>query len=328
MGQKSFLVAIKQMVVFFPDGGSEMGKIAFLFPGQGAQTVNMGKDFYDSYEEAKNIFDIASDNSGLDVANLCFTENEQLNITEFTQTALLATEVAILRVIEKKGIKPDYCAGLSLGEYGALATAKVMSDEDLFRIIRNRGIYMQNAYPVGGAMMAVLGLDAETIAEVCGKVDGIVSIANDNCPGQIVITGEEKAVATAGEELTKAGAKRCIALKVSGPFHSKLLSGAGEQLAKDLEGVNINKPSVPYISNVTAELVEDDSNIKELLAKQVSSPVRFRESILKLKELGVDTFIEIGPGKTLTGFVRKTDKELKCINIEKTEDLAKLDELV
>lgn len=301
-----------------------MGKIAFMFPGQGAQVIGMGKDFYEKYEVAKNVYDIARKASGIDVAKLCFEENEHLNITEYTQIALLTTEVAILRVVENMGITPDYCAGLSLGEYGALAAAKVMDDEDLFKIIRQRGIYMQNAYPTGGAMMAVLGLDADTIAKVCESVDGIVSIANDNCPGQIVITGEEKAVMAAGEELTKNGAKRCVPLKVSGPFHSKLLEGAGDLLAKDLQDVSIADPCVPYISNVSADVVSAGSDIKELLAKQVSSPVRFRESILKLKDLGVDTYIEIGPGKTLTGFVRKTDKELKCINIEKVDDLEKL----
>lgn len=301
-----------------------MGKIAFMFPGQGAQVIGMGKDFYEKYEVAKNVYDIAQKASGIDVAKLCFEENEHLNITEYTQIALLTTEVAILRVVENMGITPDYCAGLSLGEYGALAAAKVMDDEDLFKIIRQRGIYMQNAYPTGGAMMAVLGLDADTIAKVCESVDGIVSIANDNCPGQIVITGEEKAVMAAGEELTKNGAKRCVPLKVSGPFHSKLLEGAGDLLAKDLQDVSIADPCVPYISNVSADVVSAGSDIKELLAKQVSSPVRFRESILKLKDLGVDTYIEIGPGKTLTGFVRKTDKELKCINIEKVDDLEKL----
>lgn len=304
-----------------------MGKIAFVFPGQGAQVTGMGKDFYEQFEVSKNVYDIASKASELDVADLCFSENEKLNITEYTQVALLTTEVAILKAIEEKGYKPDYCAGLSLGEYGALAAAGVMSLEDLFLVIRKRGIYMQNAYPVGGAMTAVLGLDAETIAAVLNKIDGIVSIANDNCPGQIVITGEEKAVKAAGDALIEAGARRCIPLNVSGPFHSKLLEGAGDQLAEVLNGVAINEPEIPYISNVTADEVKSSENIKELLAKQVSSPVRFRESILKLKELGVTTFVEIGPGKTLSGFVRKTDKELKVINIEKVEDLEKLTEM-
>lgn len=300
-----------------------MGKMAFMFPGQGAQAVGMGKDFYDSLKVVRDVYDISSEATGIDVAKLCFEENDQLSITEYTQVALLTTEVAMLRAINDLGVKPDYCAGLSLGEYGALAAADVMSDEDLFKVIRKRGLYMQEAYPVGGAMMAVLGLDAATIAKTCKTVDGIVSIANDNCPGQIVITGEEKAVLTAGDLLKEAGAKRCIQLKVSGPFHSALLKDAGKKLSKVLDTVTINAPKIPYISNVTADVVTPDDDIKKLLTKQVSSPVRFRESILKLKELGVTKFVEIGPGKTLTGFVRKTDASLEIENIEKIEDLGK-----
>lgn len=304
-----------------------MGKTVFLFPGQGTQCVGMGKDFAEQSKEASEVFDIASKVSGLDIKELCFTENDKLNVTEYTQIALLTTEVAILKTIEKMGIKPDYCAGLSLGEYGAIAAAGVMNLEDLFFLIRQRGIYMQNAYPVGGAMMAVLGLEAQTISDVLKTVDGIVSIANDNCPGQIVITGEEKAVSLAGEKLKEAGAKRCVPLNVSGPFHSELLKGAGELLMKDLEKVTINEPKIPYLSNVTAKVVEGAKDIKDLLSRQVYSPVRFRESILELIELGADTFVEIGPGKTLAGFIRKIDKELKVINIEKVEDLEKLSEL-
>lgn len=304
-----------------------MGKIAFLFPGQGVQTPGMGKDFAEKYECADNVYNIATKNSGMDVKALCFEENDKLNITEYTQLALLTTEVAILSVVEKMGIVPDYCAGLSLGEYGCLALGEVMQLEDLFSIIRKRGKYMQEAYPTGGAMTAVLGLEASVIAKICESIGGIVSIANDNCPGQIVITGEASAVEATAEELLKNGAKRCIPLKVSGPFHSKLLEGAGELLSKDLRDIEINNPKIPYISNVTADLVETNDCIKDLLSRQVSSSVRFRETIFKLKELGVDTFVEIGPGKTLAGFIKKTDKELQVINIEKVEDLEKLEAL-
>lgn len=304
-----------------------MGKTAFLFPGQGAQYVGMGADFCAQFPEAAHIYDIASENTELDIRNLCFTENDKLNITEYTQAALLTTEIAMLKVVESKGIKADYAAGLSLGEYGALALADVMDLKDLFFLIRKRGIYMQNAYPQGGAMMAVLGLEAPVIADICEKTEGIVSIANDNCPGQIVITGEANAVMKAGEALKEAGAKRCIPLNVSGPFHSELLKDAGDKLANDLEGIEIRKPKIPYITNVTALPVEEEKDIKMLLAKQVSGTVRFRESILKLIELGVDTFIEIGPGKTLSGFVKKTNKDVQVINIEKVEDLEKLDAL-
>lgn len=304
-----------------------MGKIAFVFPGQGVQTVGMGKDFYEASEVSKSVYQTASKASGIDVEGLCFEENDKLNITEYTQIALLATEVAILKEVQNRGIKPDVCAGLSLGEYAALAAADAMELEDLFELIRLRGKYMQEAYPQGGAMMAVLGLEADAVSKICEETEGIVSIANDNCPGQIVISGEETAVNAAGAKLTEAGAKRCVALNVSGPFHSKLLSKASEQLAEALKDKNIKDVAVPYICNTEARAVTDSSEIKDLLVRQVSSGVRFRESILLMKDMGVDTFIEIGPGKTVAGFIRKTDRELKVINIEKFEDLEKLKEL-
>lgn len=301
-----------------------MGKTAFIFPGQGAQYVGMGRDFYDTFETAKQVFDLASEATGLDMAELCFMENDRLNITEYTQIAMLTCEVAILKVLEEQGVKADVCAGLSLGEYGALAAAQVMDLKDLFRLIRSRGIFMQEAYPTGGAMTAVLGLDADTIRKVCGETEGIVSIANDNCPGQIVITGEQTAVQKASEELTRAGAKRCVPLKVSGPFHSALLAGAGEKLAAELAGVEVHDPVIPYVCNVEAALVTESSRIRELLAKQVSGTVRWRESILLMLADGVDTFIEIGPGKTLTGFLRKIDREAKAVNVETVADLQKI----
>lgn len=305
-----------------------MGKTAFLFPGQGAQYTGMGKEFYDTYETARKVFDLASKATGLDIAELCFTENDRLNITEYTQIAMLTCETAILKVLEEQGIKADVCAGLSLGEYGALAAAKVMELEDLFRLIRSRGIFMQEAYPVGGAMTAVLGLDADTIREVCEETEGIVSIANDNCPGQIVITGQEAAVQKASEKLTEAGAKRCVPLKVSGPFHSALLKGAGEKLAAELAAVEVHDPVIPYFCNVEAVPVTEASGVKELLARQVSGTVRWRESMLQMIADGVDTFIEIGPGKTLTGFLRKTDRNVKAINVETVADLQKLSEIL
>lgn len=301
-----------------------MSKTAFIFPGQGAQYCGMGKDFYETYEVAKEVYTLAEKATGLDVAALCFEENDQLNITEYTQIAMLTTEVAILKVLEQKGLKADCCAGLSLGEYGALAAAGVMELEDLFRLIRSRGIYMQEAYPTGGAMTAVLGLDADAIREICEKTEGIVSIANDNCPGQIVITGEEKAVQEAAAKLQEAGAKRCVPLKVSGPFHSQLLAGAGEKLAGELADVEVRQPVIPYLCNVEAAPVTDSARVKELLAKQVSGTVRWRETMERMLADGVDTFIEIGPGKTLTGFLRKIDREAKVFNVEKVEDLEKL----
>jgi [acyl-carrier-protein] S-malonyltransferase len=301
-----------------------MGKTAFMFPGQGAQYVGMGKDFYEQISVSREMFELAGKASGLDVVSLCFEENEQINITEYTQIAMLAAEVAMLKAIEEKGLKPDVTAGLSLGEYGALVASGVMSPEDVFKIVRKRGIYMQEAVPQGGAMVAVLGLDTSVIEKICEETPGMVTIANYNCPGQIVITGEEGAAQAAVEKLTAAGAKRCVPLKVSGPFHSPLLVGAGEKLAKELENVTINDIAIPYIANVTADYVKDKAEVKPLLEKQVSSSVRWQQTIERMIADGVDTFVEIGPGKTLSGFMRKINRDMKVYNVEKVEDFEKL----
>lgn len=301
-----------------------MGKTAFMFPGQGAQYVGMGKDFYEQIPVCREMFELASKASGLDVPALCFEENEQINITEYTQIAMLAAEVAMLKAIEEKGLKPDVTGGLSLGEYGALAASGVMSPEDVFKVVRKRGIYMQEAVPQGGAMVAVLGLDTAVIEKICEETEGCVSIANYNCPGQIVITGEEGTVQAAVTKLTAAGAKRCVTLKVSGPFHSPLLVGAGEKLETELENVEIHDIQIPYIANVTADYVTDKNDVKPLLVKQVSSSVKWQQTVERMIADGVDTFVEIGPGKTLSGFMRKINKEMKVINVEKVEDLEKL----
>ncbi len=304
-----------------------MGKAAFIFPGQGAQYIGMGRDFYEQIPVSREMFDLASEASGLDIPALCFEQNEKINITEYTQIAMLAMEVAVLKAVEGKGCHPDVTAGLSLGEYGALAAAGVMDVRDVFRVVRKRGIYMQEAVPVGGAMTAVLGLEASQIEKVCEEAQGLVSIANYNCPGQIVITGEAKAVAQATDALTAAGAKRCVPLKVSGPFHSELLKGAGEKLGEALSAVAVHEINIPYLSNVTADYVTDKGQVKDLLVRQVASPVRWQQSIEKMIADGVDTFIEIGPGKTLSGFMRKISREVKALNIEKVEDLSKIQEL-
>lgn len=304
-----------------------MSQIAFLFPGQGAQYVGMGKDFYEQFDICKQVYKVAGEASGLDLTQICFQENELLNITEYTQVALLATEVAILRAVESSGIRPAVTAGLSLGEYASLAAGHVMSDEELFRIIRKRGLFMQEAYPVGGAMAAVLGMEASMIEKVCLEQNGEVYVANYNCPGQIVITGEAKAVSEAGARLKEIGAKGIIPLKVSGPFHSPLLKDAGTKLEDALDNVSVYAPDIPYITNVTADYVKDAAGIKELLVKQVVSSVRWQQSVEKMIADGIDTFIEIGPGKTLTGFMKKINKDVRMINIGTVDDLSKLEAL-
>lgn len=298
-----------------------MSKVAFVFPGQGAQYVGMGKDFYEQIPVSRKVYTIASEVTGLNLPGLCFKENEQIDITEYTQIAMLATEAAMLAALQEKGVKADVAAGLSLGEYGAILTAGAMSLEDVFRVVRQRGILMQKAVPTGGAMCAVLGMDGEKIAKICEETEGIVSVANYNCPGQIVITGEEGAVAATAEKLKEAGARRCIPLKVSGPFHSEMLKGAGEKLAGVLVDVELKEFSMPYVTNVTADYVTDISEIKELLGRQVYSSVRWQQSVERMIADGVDTFIEIGPGRTLTGFLKKINKNVTGLHIEKVEEL-------
>lgn len=301
-----------------------MSKIAFMFPGQGAQACGMGQDFYENSETAKQVFDKATELLGFSMPELCFTKNDRLDITEYTQAAMVTASIAMMKVLEERGVKPDVAAGLSLGEYCALAAAGVMSEEDAIKTVRQRGILMQEAVPVGeGAMAAILALDAEQIEAVTGSMEG-VWIANYNCPGQIVISGKKAAVEEACERLKAAGAKRAILLNVSGPFHSGMLTEAGRKLGEVLAGVEIHTPAIPYVANVNASYVTDASQVRELLTKQVSSSVRWQQSVEAMIADGVDTFIEIGPGKTLAGFMKKINKTVKTLNVEKLEDVDKV----
>nr|WP_317282857.1 ACP S-malonyltransferase [uncultured Sellimonas sp.] len=303
-----------------------MSKIAFIYPGQGAQKAGMGKDFYENSASAKAVFEKASEILGLDMKALCFEENDKLDLTEYTQAALVTTCLAMTKVVEEKGIRPDVTAGLSLGEYCAIAVAGGMNEEDAIKTVRKRGILMQNTVPAGeGAMAAVLGMEAEAIEAVICDIEN-VTVANYNCPGQIVITGAAKGIEKASEKLKEAGAKRVVSLNVSGPFHSPLLKEAGEALQKELKQVEIHPLQIPYVTNVTAEYVQDETTIKDLLAAQVSSSVRWEQSIRRMIEEGVDTFVEIGPGKTLAGFMRKIDRNVKMYNVGIWEDVEKIAE--
>ena len=296
-------------------------KIAFLFPGQGAQKCGMGESFAKYDEAAKKVYENASRLLDLDMEELVFTENKKLDMTEYTQAAMVTTGIAMLKVIEKTALKADVCAGLSLGEYEALYLAGAISEEDAIVLARHRGKLMQEAVPLGvGTMAAVLNLDAAVIEDCLKDIEN-VWIANYNCPGQIVISGTVEAVEKAGEKLKEAGAKRVLPLNVSGPFHSGLLKPAGDKLYEYLKNVEIKKPTIPYVANYTAEFVYDDKDIKELLRKQVFGSVRFEQSIRNMLKEGVDTFIEIGPGKVLSGFVKKIDKEAKVYSIETVEDM-------
>lgn len=305
-----------------------MAKTAFIFPGQGAQYIGMGKDFYEQCPESAAMFDLAQQATGLPVKEMCFEENDKLGITEYTQICLLTTELAILKAVEDKGLRPQVTAGLSLGEYAALVAAGKLDAAQAMVLVRKRGIYMQEAVPVGGAMSAVLGLENEVVEKICQDTPGLVELANYNCPGQIVISGEQKAVEAAGEALKAAGAKRVAPLKVSGPFHSSMLAEAGHRLAKALEDVDFKASDIPYVCNTEARYVTDPSEIRDILIRQVSSSVRWEQSVREMIARGVDTFVEIGPGKTLCGFLKRIDRSVKAVNIDKYEDLKKLEDIL
>ena len=301
-----------------------MGKTAFIFPGQDAQVCGMGQDFYEQTKTGKEIFDRATELLGFSMPELCFEKNDRLDITEYTQAGMVTASTAMLKVMEEQGFRPDVTAGLSLGEYCALAAAGVMSEDDAIPTVRQRGILMQEAVPAGiGGMSAVLGMNAEQINAVVDPIAN-VQVANYNCPGQIVISGLKEAVEEAAEKLKEAGARRIIPLNVSGPFHSYLLEEAGKKLGEFLEQVEIHRPEIPYVANVTAQYVTEADEVKPLLIRQVSSSVRWQQSVEYMIADGVDRFVEIGPGKTLAGFVKKISRDVTVLNIEKLDDLEKL----
>ncbi|MDN5304678.1 MAG: [acyl-carrier-protein] S-malonyltransferase [Fusobacteriaceae bacterium] len=299
-----------------------MSKIAFLYPGQGAQYVGMGKDLYENNELAKKYFDEIFDSLDIDLKEVMFNgPEEKLKETKYTQPAIVAMSLVLTKLLEEKGIKADYVAGHSLGEYSALGAANFLSLQDTIKLTAKRGEIMNEvASKVNGTMAAIIGLDKEKIQEVLKEVNGVVEAVNFNEPKQTVIAGEVEAINEACVKLKEAGAKRALVLAVSGPFHSSLMKEAGEQLKEYLNNFEIQEGDAKLIANTSVEIITKDSLIEELY-KQTFGPVRWVETIEKLKELEVEEFYEIGPGKVLNGLIRKIDRNLKVTNIEKVEDL-------
>lgn len=303
--------------------------LAFLFPGQGSQSVGMGRDLAQAFPAAKAVFDEADEVLGYSLSKLCFEGPEdQLKLTEYTQPAILTVSVAAARVLAEQGITPALAAGHSLGEYSAHVIAGTFSFADAVRTVRSRGRFMQEAVPAGkGAMAAILGLDAARIADLCQQASDehncIVAPANMNAPEQTVISGEAPAVARASDLCKEAGAKRCVPLPVSAPFHCKLMEPAAEQLASELERVVFNDPTIPVASNVDARFVSRRSEARDCLIRQVTGAVRWTECIDLLRESGATAFVEAGPGKVLSGLMRQIDRGLTMLNVEDSASLEK-----
>lgn len=302
-----------------------MGKIAFIFPGQGAQYVGMAKEISETSKAASRIFDEATDALGFDARKMIFeSDDETLRITENTQPTILTASVACAQPLLEAGIKPDFTAGLSLGEYAAHVISGSLTFGDAVKLVKKRGKYMQETVPIGeGAMAAIMGLNREDVLEVCQKASavGIVEATNFNCPGQISVAGEVSAVNEAMRLANEKGAKRTLLLNVSAPFHCSLLKPAGEKLAKELESVEIRPMTIPVVTNVTGKMVGSSEEIMNLLIRQVSSSVLWEDCVETMIQNGVDTFIEIGPGKVLSGFVKKIDKSVKVYNVEDNSSL-------
>lgn len=304
-----------------------MSKLAFVFPGQGAQKVGMGKDFYDNYDVAKKMFKEADEALGYSIMKMCFEgPEENLKLTANTQPAILTISCIANEILKENGIQPEITGGHSLGEYSALVAAGVLNFQDAVALVHKRGSYMQEAVPVGeGGMAAIIGVDRDKIVEVCQQVsaESLVQAVNFNCPGQIVIAGATKGVGLAVEELKAAGAKKAVILPVSAPFHSTLMKPAAEKLAVELDKVTISDAKIPVVANVSAEILTKAEDIKASLVAQAASPVLWEDCVARMKEFGADLLLEAGPGKTLCGFNRRIDKTIKSLNVEDVASLEK-----